>query len=73
MTEPLKKGLCLTRKLQESIVIETAAGPVEITVIKSTFSYARLFFCAPESVSIMRKEVYDKKSRRPGSQAPAQP
>ena len=63
-------GLCLTRKVGETIVI---GDDVEITVIKAAEGRVKLRMVAPKSTRIVRKEllrkggVYNSKSSERGA------
>jgi len=48
--------LVLTRRKDESIVIDVAGG-IEITVVEANNNFVRLGIKAPRSVNIWRKEI----------------
>lgn len=54
--------LTLGRKVGERILLDTADGPVTITVVAAEGNRARLAFKAPASVIILREELVAKKS-----------
>ena len=49
--------LCLTRRLQESIMI---GDDIKITIISIDWNQVKIGIDAPESVKIFREEIYDK-------------
>lgn len=49
--------LCLTRKINESVVID---GGIEVKVLRVTRGRVLLGFTAPENTNIMRKEIEDQ-------------
>lgn len=54
--------LLLTRRPQESIVINTSDGPIEILIasLNKSQSQVRLGFIADKSIEIWRKEIKEK-------------
>ncbi len=54
--------LVLTRRNNESIVIETPLGPVEIKVLKIKGSQVHLGIDASEAIKINRKEVAERET-----------
>ena len=61
--------LVLSRKRNESIVIDTSDGPVEITVVDIRGDKVRLGCDAPRAVPVHRREVYDAINRELNSSA----
>jgi len=55
--------LVLSRKPDESITLETSDGIVEIVINKITNQRVSLGVIAPKSVSVLRTELYNKKSK----------
>ena len=49
--------LSLTRNVNESIMLYTTDGPIEIVVTKIKGQQARLGFVAPQTVNIVRTEI----------------
>jgi carbon storage regulator CsrA len=49
--------LCLSRKLDQSVLITVGGLTIRVTVIESTPSRLRLGFEAPEEVRILRTEL----------------
>lgn len=49
--------LCLTRRPEESIILHTANGQIEVVVSKINGNQVKIGVQAPPEVTIMRKEV----------------
>lgn len=49
--------LVLSRKQGESVVLNTSDGEIEVVMLETKGSRARIGFTAPESVKIVRKEL----------------
>lgn len=54
-----RTGLCITRRLKESVVIDTPIGQINITFVGLKGYAIRLLFESPENVKIFRREIYD--------------
>lgn len=63
MSDRRSKGLCVSRKLDESITVITSDGIITITVIQASRSYARLRVSAPEEITILRSELMDEEAQ----------
>lgn len=57
--EARRTGLVLTRRVGESVMICTSDGDIEVKFNQRSGNYIKLFFCSPETVSVLRKELYD--------------
>lgn len=60
--------LVLSRKIDESIIIHSSDGPIEIQIVRVQEGdpgryNVRLGISAPPHVSVDRKEVYESKQR----------
>ena len=57
--------LVLTRKPDQSIILETNDGPITIRLLRSSLSGSRLGIIAPQSVRVRREELekYDNEDR----------
>ncbi len=55
--------LVLTRSVNESVVITTPTGQIEVTVAKILGNNIRLGFTAPKEFIIMRKEIMDRRQQ----------
>lgn len=53
--------LSLTRKVGESIILETEHGPIEIVVKEIRRNQVRIGTVAPKSVPIWREELYKER------------
>lgn len=51
--------LVLSRKLDESIIIETSHGPIEVRVVRLSGDTVRLGIEAPRDVPVNRQEIYE--------------
>jgi len=52
--------LVLSRKINESIRIETSDGPVDVKVTRAEGKNVRLAIDAPRAVKVLRAEVADR-------------
>ena len=53
--------LSLTRKPDESIIIETSDGNIVVSVIAVKGNQVKLAFQAPDNVDIWREEIYERR------------
>jgi carbon storage regulator len=51
--------LVVTRKSQESIILHTEDGPVEVKILRIRGSEIKLGIAAPSAVRILRSELTD--------------
>lgn len=64
--------LVLSRKVGESIVIESPAGPISIMVIDVAGNgNVRLGFAAPKEILILRQEILEKGHHKHPRKPPA--
>ena len=57
--------LVLTRKVGDSVILDTSDGPVEVLVVAVRGNAVRLGFEAPDSVRIHRAELGDRDLSNP--------
>ena len=50
--------LVLTRKVEESIILETSDGLIEVMIVKRRTSQDLIGIAAPPAVKVHRKEIY---------------
>jgi carbon storage regulator CsrA len=54
--------LSLTRMVNESIMLYTTDGPIEVVVTKVDGKQVRIGIAAPQAVEIVRSEIDDRKN-----------
>lgn len=52
--------LVLTRQINETVLLLTSDGPIEVMLTKVDRGRARIGFIAPDSVKIYRKELLNQ-------------
>ena len=55
--------LCISRREESRLVMDTADGEIVMTIRKSRGGIAKLGIEAPKSVKVLRKELKDKEKR----------
>jgi carbon storage regulator CsrA len=55
-----KSGLRLSRRVGESLIIETTEGPIQIEVIEIFNNTVKFLFTCPKHVKVFRKELWDR-------------